>query len=210
MVPAALDSSRAMLRGFEAEVGRAAAIQPSNLGAIERAARLFGVALVPDEAAYLVSPTRRQLLLTTVHRVFDRWVAAGVAASGAVDELRGEVLLLRGEAERRLPVDSLLSFNQLISRARLLNPDPRSEEGTSLYLKLVTSFFRPTIVLDRTETERRRDALRRSVATNKYSVLAGEKIVGAHEVVGREEHEKLRALQHAMGERRGAQPRIRR
>jgi putative nucleotidyltransferase with HDIG domain len=210
LVPAALDSSRAMLQAFETAVTSAAAVQPTNLGAIERAGRLAGVSLAPGEAAYLVSPARRQLLLTTVRRVFDRWVTAGVAASGAVDELRGEVVFRGGETERRLPVDSLLSFGQLISRARLLNPDPRSEVGSSLYLKLITSFFRPTIVLDRTETERRRDELRRSVADNKYTVLAGEKIVGAHEVVGREEHEKLRALQQAFGERRGAQPRIRR
>ncbi len=65
-------------------------------------------------------------------------------------------------------------------------------------------------MLDRTETERRRDELRRSVSPNKYAVLAGEKIVGAHEVVGRPEHQKLRALQQAIAERRGAQPRIRR
>src|SRR5205085_10477204 len=112
--------------------------------------------------------------------------------------------------ERRLTVDSLVSFGQLISRARLINPDPRSDLGTGLYLKLITTFFRPTIALDRTLTERRRDELRRSVSTSKYSVLAGEKIVGAHEVVGREEHEKLRALQDRLGQVRGAEPQVRR
>jgi hypothetical protein len=107
-------------------------------------------------------------------------------------------------------VDSLLSFGQFISRARLINPDPASDLGTALYLKLITTFFRPTIIPDRTQTERRRDELRRSVSLTKYSVRAGEKIVGAHEVVGREVHEKLRALQQTLGEQRGAEPRIRR
>ena len=50
---------------------------------------------------------------------------------------------------------------------------------------------RPTITLDVGETEMRRAELRRLVPASKYSVRAGEKIVGAHEVVGREEHEKL-------------------
>ena len=209
-VPAALDTSRVLLGKFENDVSVAAAPRPQNLGAIEAVGRTYGVALTPEEAAYVSVPTRRQRLFGTVNRVFDRWVSGGVVASGAVDQLRGQVVLVRGSDERRLTVDSLLSFGQLISRARLLNPDPTSEVGTSLYLKLITSFFRPTIVLDRTQTERGRDELRRSVSSSKYSVRAGEKIVGAHEVVGREEHEKLRALQQNLSQRRGTQPQIRR
>ncbi|MEX2152893.1 MAG: HDIG domain-containing metalloprotein [Gemmatimonadaceae bacterium] len=210
VVPAALDTSRALINGFDSAIAAASARRPANLAAVEGAARTFAVALAPDEAAYLMSPARRARLLAAVRRVYERWVAGGVVASGAVDQLRGDILLRRGSDETRLPVDSLLSFGQLISRARLLNPDPSSDVGTSLYLKLITSFFHPTITLDRTETERRRDEVRRSVAVNKYSVRGGEKIVGAHEVVGREEHEKLRALQQALGQQRGAQPRIRR
>lgn len=210
LVPAAVDSSRHALESFESAVANTAAVQLSNVAAIQRAGRTFGVSLEPAEAAYLTSPARRDLVFGAVRRVFDRWVAAGVAPSGAVDDLRGEILLRRGDTERRLPADSLLSFSQLIARARLLNPDPTSDAGSSLFLKLVTSFFRPSIALDRTETERRRDELRRSVSTDKYSVLAGEKIVGAHEVVGRPEHQKLRALQLAIVEQRGAQPRFRR
>jgi len=208
-VPAALDTTRELLSGFEVVIATAAAARPQNL-AIERAARVYAVTLSPEEAAYLAFPARRQRLLAAVRAVFDRWVTSGVVSTGAIDRLRGEVLLHRGEVEDRLPVDSLLSFGQLISRARLFNPDPGSEAGTALYLKLITSFFRPTITFDRTQTERRLDELRRSVPAGKYSVRAGEKIVGAHEVVGREEHDKLRALQQTLGEHAGAQPRIRR
>jgi putative nucleotidyltransferase with HDIG domain len=50
-------------------------------------------------------------------------------------------------------------------------------------------------VLDRAATERRRQELRASVSEWSYEVREGEKIVGEHEVVGREEHDKLRALQ---------------
>lgn len=210
--PPALDTVRSLLTAFAAALDKIPAGPQSQGGggAIAREARTSGVALSPDEAAYLAFPARRQRLFATINRVFDRWMAGGVAASGAIDQLRGEVVLRRGSEERRLPVDSLVSFGQMISRARLLNPDPASEVGTSLFLKLITSFFHPTIVLDRAQTERRRDELRRSVAASKYSVLAGEKIVGAHEVVGREEHEKLRRLQQLLSHRRGAEPGIRR
>lgn len=209
-VPEAFDTSRALLSGFASTVASAAATRPLNLAAIERAGRSFGVALTPDEAAYLTSPARRERLVATVRRVFDRWVAGGVVASGATDQLRGDILLRRGTEDQRLPVDSMLGFSQLISRARLINPDPSSEVGTSLYLKLITTFFRPTIALDRTLTERRREEIRRSVAPIKYTVRAGEKIVGAHEVVGRQEHEKLRELQRTLAVRSGAPPAIRR
>lgn len=207
--PSALDTSVALFGQFAQTIAEAAT-RSEPAGAILREARTYGVVLQPREAAYLVPAARRQRLLDAVQRVYQRWVSAGVVASGVMDQLRGEVLLQRGPDERRVHVDSLLTFTQLISRARLLNPDPSSEVGTELYLKLITSFFRPTIVLDRTQTERRRDELRRAVRPTKYSVLAGEKIVGAHEVVGREEHDKLRALQQALSERGGAQPRIRR
>ena len=202
---AAFDTARALLAQFDRAI--AAAPDPAS---VQGAARTFGIVLQPAEAAYLVAPARRQRMVFSVQRVLERWVAGGVVASGAVDQIRGEVLLLRGETERRVPVDSLLTFTQLISRARLMDPDPASDTGSELYLKLVTGFFRPTIVPDRPRSDRRREELRRAVPEVKHSVLAGEKIVGAHEVVGRDEHEKLRGLQQAIGERRGTQPRIRR
>ena len=208
-VPAALDSSRAVITGFTDALARISE-GPAASTEILRVARTFGVALTPAEAEYLVSAPRRERHLTTIRRVFDRWVAGGVAASGAMDQLRGDVLLRRGGDESRLPADSLISFNQLVSRARLINPDPPSDVGTSVYLKLITSFFRPTIALDVASTERRREDLRRSVAPDKYRVQAGEKIVGAHEVVARPEHEKLRTLQHVLAERRGNEPAFRR
>src|SRR5439155_11190693 len=138
-VPAGVDSSLNLLERFDAAITSAAALRPASLAAIESSARAFGVALTPDESAYLASPTRRERMVATIRRVFDRWLAGGVVASGAVDRLRGEVLLRRGTDERRLPVDSLLSFNQLVSWARLLDPDPRSPIGQGLYLKLITT-----------------------------------------------------------------------
>ena len=209
-VPGALDTTYAMLDQFQRTLDRAISERGATAATVDQVARPFGVVLQPAEAGYLLSAPRRVRMLTAVRRVFERWVAGGTVASGSVDQLRGEVLLQRGTEGQRVPVDSMLTFGQLISRARMLNPEPSSEVGTELYLKLLTSFFRPTIELDRTQSERRREELRRAVPMNKHTVLAGEKIVGAHEVVGREEHEKLRALQQSLGDRGGARPRVRR
>ena len=52
--------------------------------------------------------------------------------------------------------------------------------------------------------------MRRSVPTAKYEVRVGEKIIGANEVVGREEHDKLRALHDAVDHRRATERAARR
>lgn len=77
-------------------------------------------------------------------------------------------------------------------------------------MRLLATFFHPTIVPDRAQTELRREDVRRSIPVSKYEVLAGEKIVGANEVVGREQNEKLRALHDAVDKYRASQTGIRR
>jgi putative nucleotidyltransferase with HDIG domain len=72
-------------------------------------------------------------------------------------------------------------------------------------MRLLATFFHPTIVPDRMATELRREEVRRSIPPAKYDVLAGEKIIGANEVVGREQNEKLRALHDAVDKYRGSQ-----
>src|SRR6185369_13138578 len=105
---------------------------------------------------------------------------------------------------------SIATFNAFMSRARLIHPDPASSVGDSVYTRLLATFFHPTIVLDRAATELRREEASRSVATAKYDVQAGEKIIGANEVVGREQNEKLRALREAADKYRGEQRGMRR
>jgi cyclic-di-AMP phosphodiesterase PgpH len=108
-----------------------------------------------------------------------------------------------GREDRRVSSDSIATFSMLVTRARLIHPDPGSAIGDPLYVRLLATFFHPTIVPDRPATELRREEARRSVSTSKYDVLAGEKIVGANEVVGREQNEKLRALHDAVGNNYG-------
>jgi putative nucleotidyltransferase with HDIG domain len=205
-VPAALDSARRQLRGFDEAVAAAARAPDLRLviPAIQQVAAAYGLQLTVEEAAYLAQPGRRASLIQGVGRVFDRWLSGGVAPTGVLDTIRGGVLLRRGTAERRVSPDDITTFGALVSRARLIHPDPASAVGDALYIRLLTSFFHPTVVLDPAATQIRRDELARSISPVKHQIQTGEKIVGANEVVGRAQHDKLRALRDALEARRGA------
>ena len=202
-VPAALDSARQTLTGFAAAINQAARAK-SPVAAIQQAALSWGIGLGPAQAAYLASAQRRTALFGAVTRVFDRWLSAGVASSGALDSVHGEIVVRSGGEDHRMPADSVSTFNMLMTRARLIHPDPRSPVGDSLYTRLLASFFHPTIVPDRATTELRQADVRQSIPEAKYEVQAGEKIIGANEVVGREQNEKLRALHDAVDKYRGS------
>lgn len=206
-VPAALDSARRALSGYAASIDQAIAGNDPRavVPAIQQTSGLWGIPLSPGQAAYLASGPRREALFDALQRVFGRWLAAGVAPSAALDSVHGDIVVRVGGEDRRISSDSVMTFNMLVSRARLLDPDPRSATADSLYLRLLGNFFHPTIVADRASTEVRREAVRRSIPTAKYAVRAGEKIIGANEVVGREEHAKLRALHDAVDTYRGTQ-----
>ncbi|HEX6536345.1 MAG TPA: HDIG domain-containing protein [Gemmatimonadaceae bacterium] len=229
-VPAALDSAQRQLRTFTDTVGEAAAAageapataargagaapaardtQPSRTTrvrtAIQQAAASQGVSLSQAEADYLASGARRRAMEDAIRRAFGRWLSQGIVSGSAIEDLRGEVILRRGDDERSMLVDSLLTFGSLLSRARHFQPDPNSSVADGLYLKLLSAFFHPTVTLDRVATERHRQDLRASVDVNRYRVRTGEKIVGEHEVVGRPEFEKMKALHDAMQSRASGQ-----
>lgn len=207
-VPAALDSARNQLGDLADAIEASSRVSTDPavvLASIQRAALTRGMTMTPQEAQYLANPGRRGAMFANVSRTFERWLGTGVTSSGALDNVRGNIVLRQHGEDRRVPADSVLTFNMLVSRAVLLEPDPGSVVGRELYRRLVGALFHPTIALDRAATEVRRQELSRSVSTTKFEVLAGEKIVGANEVVGREEHEKLRALHDAVDGTRGSE-----
>ena len=211
-VPAALDSTHRQLAALIDAVNAAAATNDSRnvVIGIQQAAASQGVKLEAPEAAYLISERHRTAMFEAVRRVFDRWLPAGIASRGALDNVRGDVILRNGKDERRLSSDSIQTFSMLVSRARLIHPDPTSVIGDAVYFRLLGALFHPTVAADVAATEIRRDDIRKSVPTAKYEVRVGEKIIGANEVVGREEHEKLRALHDAIDQRRATERAVRR
>ena len=203
-VPSAVDSSRARLNQFMQAVATAAATPQveARTRAIQAVGDAYGIALTPAETEYLAAAETRQALDAAVRQAYARWLTAGVAAAGALDSIRGEIILRRGDSSRVIPSDSLLTFGTFLSRARAMQSEPRSRIGDALFERLTTAFYRPTIVFDRAATDARREELRRSVSANTYEVRSREKIVGANEVVGQAEHDKMRALRDEIEKRK--------
>lgn len=205
---AALDSSRADLQRFAGAVG-AATNTPDprvSIDAVRNAAAAFQVRLTPDEAAYLARPGERAAILGAVQRVYERWGPAGVAPSGVLDSVRGDVIVRTPDGgERTIRADDVMTFSALVTRARQVHPAPTSQAGDAVYLRVLGAFFRPTLRPDPTATRLRIDELVRSVKPNRFEVRAGEKIVGANEVVSPEDHDKLRALAAELAARPGSE-----
>jgi cyclic-di-AMP phosphodiesterase PgpH len=172
--------------------------------ALMRAGRDAGVAISLQEAAYLTKGGRRRALQHALTGLFDRTLALGVTGPGVLPvEQSREIIVRRGGNESSILREQILTFAAYLNRAKTLHPDAGSSVGDVLYLKLVRQFFRPTLVPNRLETERRRNELRGSVDPSKYIVRLGDRIVADREVVTNEAHERLLAL-HQELLRRGA------
>ncbi len=165
------------------------------------AARAAGVPLEASEAEALARAGDRGALRAAVLRTLGR-VAEGYLAPGVSPSDLGRAIVLRaGSSDREVPVESVRTFSDLLVRGAALLPGGRgggtpATEGA--FARLLGEFYRPTLVYEREATERRRDALRRSVDSVETVVLAGQKIVGAHEVVTEDAARQLEALRAAL------------
>jgi putative nucleotidyltransferase with HDIG domain len=201
--PAWADSAVATAAHFFAVLDSTAAAG----GALDEAAHTLGVSLGRQDLAVLAGAERRAAMRRAVLEAL-RTSARGYLAPGAsTTELGREVVLRRGSDEQVVPSDSLHSFSDFLEAAAGQRSEPRSPAAEQLYVRLLGAFFRPTLVYERAETERRRDALRRSVDSVQAVVQPGEKIIGAHEVVDEIAAAKLAAYRTAM--ERGAAGRLR-
>jgi cyclic-di-AMP phosphodiesterase PgpH len=199
-VPANADSAQRQLTAFMRNVDQASSSEDGarETAAIQGVARASGLQLDQAEAIYLSSASRRGAFEQAISRAYNRTLRAGVAPTTALDTIRGDVVLVTGDTRRTVRSDSLVSFGLFVSRARQQHPAPGTPVADTLYTKLVTAFFRPTIVLDRAATEAQREELRDAIPVNRFEVRAQEKIVGSNEVVGQTHHDKMRALRDEM------------
>jgi len=201
----AIDSAGVALDRFDLALREAAARPPGYaIPALQSAGSAHGVSLVPAEARFLLDQGKRGPMLGAVRRVLERWLPRGVASGGSLDAAPAEVRIRGADGDRLALSDTIVTLGMLLSRARTYHPAPDDPVGDALFRRLVAAFFRPSVRLDPIATQMRRAELAASVPSHKFDVRAGEKIVGTHEVVGREEHEKLRALRDALDARRGA------
>ncbi|HXE56764.1 MAG TPA: HDIG domain-containing protein [Gemmatimonadales bacterium] len=202
---AATDSILGAIRVFFGALERSRAIQPAVVRGVADA---HGIVLTEEEAHYLASPAYRRALGEALVGFMARFLSQGVADAGPLrEELHSQVVLRRGPAELLVSRDSILTFADLMARAEEVAPRPGTEFGERVFRKLVGTFFRPNVRLDRDLTDARREELRRGVDTLKYRVAPGERLVGSGQLVTAEVHERLVALDDAL-QRRGGQARV--
>ena len=190
--PTAYDSSLAAARGFFADLAKAAETGGRDSVAQAVAAR---VRLGPEETRFLTDSTnRRQIQELSTHFLAEA-LSRGVADAGAIrGEVSPTIALRRGETERIIPRDSILTFADLMEQAEAAGLNLPTAVGQRTLRRLVGAFYQPTIVLDPLVTVARRSQLRGSVNPIKYSVRTGERIVRAGEPITEEAHAKLVTL----------------
>jgi len=177
--PEAADSAVAAAGHFFAALDSAVAAGSSLPAAAEAA----GVEIHESEVPALTGAAQRAAVRRAVLAAL-RLSSAGYLPPGlSTAELGQSVVVRRGADERVMPTDSLHSFGDFLEAAARTRPEPRTTATERLYVRLLGAFYRPTLVYERAETERRRDALRRTVDSVQAVVQPGEKIIGAHEVV---------------------------
>ena len=188
----AYDSSLASARGFFAELERAS--ESGGPDAVE-AAIASRVRLGGQETRYLADSTNRRRLQQVATHFLAEGLQRGVADAGAIrSEGSKDVSLRRGETERIVPRDSILTFADLMEQAEAAGTNLPTAAGQRTLRRLVGAFYRPTIVLDPFITTARREQLRGSVDPVKYSVRTGERILRAGEPVTDEARAKLISL----------------
>jgi cyclic-di-AMP phosphodiesterase PgpH len=190
--PTAYDSSLAAARGFFADLEQAAKAGGKDSVEAVVASR---VRLGPEETRFLTDSTNRRQVQEVFTHFLAEALSRGVADAGAV---RGEaspvIALRRGEGERIVPRDSILTFADLMEQAEAAGINLPTAAGQRTLRRLVGAFYHPTIVLDPLVTAARRERLRGSVDPLKYSVRTGERIVRTGEPVTEEARAKLLTL----------------
>jgi hypothetical protein len=204
--PTAYDSALAAARSFFAELERAEQQGPGLL----RAVAATRVSLGPPETEYLTVESQRRRVQAVVTHFLAEMLSRGVAEAGV---LRGEasrqVSLRRGEAEKIVSRDSILSFADLLEQAEAAASAIESPAGQRAVRRLVGAFYQPTVVPDLAITSSRREQLRASVDPVKYYVSAGEPITTVGQPVTEVGRAKLAALQAEVGRRGSGHPFLR-
>jgi cyclic-di-AMP phosphodiesterase PgpH len=111
----------------------------------------------------------------------------------------GRILVVEADgSERYVLRDSVRTSREFFEAAMERVPPQAQAEVDDLVRLTLIHFFAPSLRFDAEATEQDRDAARRAVPTSRVSVLQGEAIVRANQVVGEADVERLRAYEEAL------------
>lgn len=143
---------------------------------------------------YILSASRRQELLRSIETGVPELYRRTIAPSSLGQSISTVRVIAPPAEERLVPRDSLLTPDRFYSLAAEYIRGG-SAEASELQRLILIRFFQPNLVPDAERTEEARERARAAVDPVRARVLPGEKIVGAHEQIGEEAEERLKAYQ---------------
>lgn len=195
----AYDSVMVQLDTLFARLDEASAHGAQDLRA---AAATAGVRLGTSEAVYLSDPAHRKAIRRTLTGFLGGMLSRGVADAATLrNETSRWLAFRRGEVERPVQRDSILSFADLMIEAESGHPAVSDEPAGRVLRQIVAALYRPTVVYDPVLTTARREQLRDGVDSVKYAVQPGERIVVQGQAVTQEARDKLAGLQNELRRR---------
>ena len=202
--PASIDTMRASIARFMMYVDSTIARGGTDAEVNARLRQVLAAHKLPtgdDVLALLKVPARRRALWSSLDRTLSNDMPEGVANVSVLDEFRApQVRLMRDGSDQLLNRDSVMVQADLHrAAARNLPLDAPSGLATLQQLILINTFH-PTLRIDREATEMDRENARRAVPVEKQRVLAGERVIAAHEQVTPERAERLEAYRTALSQ----------
>lgn len=196
--PAAVDSMLTRVRRFIAHVDSAAQRGVADVerrGYVRDLLTSYGFPVDDDAVDLLVTPEQRSQLLHALEQTISGELPKGVASSSDFEETPApQWLLLRDNEEHLLPRDSIpVGAGSLYENATEYLPSPARPGFTDFHGLALILFFESSIKLDRVRTEDAREHARQAVPPTKGEVLAGERVIAAHEPIREREWERLEA-----------------
>ncbi|HKJ93101.1 MAG TPA: HDIG domain-containing protein [Longimicrobiales bacterium] len=194
----AADSMLAQIRGFFARIDSAASLDADSAAIREKVAAIlnsYGPRPTDDFVRLLLSPRpRRQLDQSLTSAVRDELPLGIASAADLEDAGAQQIRVRRGNGERLVARDSVLTSTDFLDRAGRYHLGANRQPDLAEFQRLMLlALFEPSLRYDRAATEAERERTRQAVPLVKGRVLQGEQIVGAHQLVGDREAERLRA-----------------
>jgi putative nucleotidyltransferase with HDIG domain len=203
--PTARDTMLRRVRLFVAHVDSAANEGDTDVERREHVRALltaYGFPINAEALDLLLVPANRAMLLLSLETAVTQELPPGIVSSSDYEDSPAQQWrLVRDGTERLLSRDSVRTQSRLYTRAAEYLP-PASPPGLADFQRLaLILFFEGSIKLDAERTNLARDQARMAVPAIKGEVLAGERVVAAHEQIREREIERLEAYRVHMQQR---------
>ncbi len=162
----------------------------------------YNLRLTGKQSAYLASAGNRRVLQGALETAYRQMLPAGVATILDLSGLAGGHVLVRTPGQDRLLArDSIITIGRFLQDALVYAPQDASVDAFQLYQSLLVRFSLPSLLPDDLTTQLAREQARAGVDTTAGAILQGERIISAHERVGRRDIVRLRAYNAELARR---------